>query len=792
MKVPYSWLKEFVDFDVTPTELADKLVSVGFEIEEIIDMRDSIKNVVAGKVEKMERHPDSDHLWVCKVNVKKSEIQIVTGAQNVKVGDIVPVALDGAVLPNGKTIASGELRGVKSEGMMCSGEELGLSEADYEGAGVYGILILKDDTEVGAVINDVIGNTETVLDVAVTANRPDCNSIMGIAREVAAVFGKKMKMPNLTYKTSGNAVEDYVEVENRNFELCPRYMAAVVTDVIETQSPKIIRDRLKAVGIRPINNLVDVTNYVLTEIGQPMHAFDLNNLSQNKIIVRNPIEGEKITALDGKEYTLKAHQLAICDAEKPIAVAGVMGGVYSSICPDTKTVVLESARFARDSVRHTARELNLHSDSSARYEKGIDFYSQEVGLSRALALFDEYGWGKIAVGKIDLIRDKKPNRVLTYDYKKINTILGINVNKETIMSILNALELETTALGDELSTSIPEFREDIVGINDIAEEVVRFYGYDELEPRLISTKRGGKTEQQVRADKLKSLMVGHGCQETLTYSFITPKAFDMLRLPTDSELRNAVEISNPLGVDFSVMRTTLSYSILKLIGNNCMRGNKSGRLFEIAKVFIPKALPLTELPTESNRLIIGCFGANEDFYGIKAIIEDIAAIFGFNFEFKRGEESFLHSGRTAFIYSDGEKIGYVGEVHPLVKDNFGIDSRVLIAEIDAEYIARNGVCIKPYKAISKFQSTERDLALLAPVDTEVEEILSSLRNAGGEIVENMEIFDVYVGGQVPKGKKSVAVRLTLRSPIKTLTDGEVNAEIEKLLNALKEKDVVLR
>jgi len=790
MKVPYSWLKEFVDIDLTPAELGDKLVSVGFEIEEVINMRDSIKNVVAAKVTSMERHKDSDHLWVCSVDIGNGVRQIVTGAQNVKVGNIVPVALDGAVLSNGKTITSGALRGVKSEGMMCSGGELNLTESDFVGAGVNGILILPETVKVGTDINEVIGNTETVLDVAVTANRPDCNSILGIAREVAAVTGKKLRMPDFHYETNGGDVKNYITVVNENTELCPRYMAAAVINVKQTESPKIIRDRLKAVGIRPINNLVDVTNYVLTEIGQPMHAFDLNNLSGGKIVVRTALD-EKITALDGKEYLLKSKHLAICDAEKPVAVAGVMGGIYSSICDTTSTVILESARFARDSVRHTSRELNLHSDSSARFEKGIDFISQEMGLNRALALFYKYGWGEIVSGQIDCPKTVVKSEKFVYDYKKVNEVIGIDIAKEKIISILNNLELTTTAKGDILTTVIPNFREDIVGINDIAEEVVRFYGYDDLKPRLISTKRGGKSPEQERMDKLKNIMVGHGCQETVTYSFITPKAFDMLKLSDDDTLRNAIEISNPLGADFSVMRTTMAYSMLKLIANNLTRGNKKGRLFEIANVYLAKAFPLVELPTEKQTLAIGCFG-NEDFYKLKSIIDDIAGIFGLNFEYKRGEKTYLHPGRTALIYADGEKIGYLGEVHPEVNEVFGFDKAVYIAELDADYIVKKGRGIKPYKAISKYQAVERDLALLAPIETEGAMILDTIRKVGGEMLENSEIFDVYVGGQVPKGKKSVAVKLTLRLLDKTLTDGEVNAEIERILKALEEKNVILR
>lgn len=792
MKVPYSWLKEFVDVSLTPAELGDKLVGVGFEIEEIIEMRDSIVNVKCGLVTEIEKHPNSDHLWICQVDVGGDVKQIVTGAQNVNKGDVVPVALDGAILPSGKTITKGDMRGFASEGMMCSGGELGIGESDYTGAGVNGILILEKSVTPGTDINDVIGNTETVLDVAITANRPDCNSILGIAREVAAITGQNLKMPELNYKTVDCNVNDLLAVENENYELCPRYMAAAVVDVVETESPKIIRDRLKAVGIRAINNLVDVTNYVLIEIGQPMHAFDLNNLAGGKIVVRNARADEKITALDGKEYILQPRHLAICDAEKPVAIAGVMGGCYSSIGEDTKTVILESARFARDSVRHTAKEINLHSDSSARFEKGIDFYSQELGLNRALALFDKYGWGKIAVGTIDKHKEKITDTKLTYNYEEVNKIIGIDIEEDRIISILNALELFTVADGDMLTTVVPNFREDIVGVNDIAEEVVRFYGYDELKPRLISGKRGGKSEPQQRMEKLKNIMVGYGCQEIVTYSFVSPKAFDVLRLDENDALRNAVEISNPLGADFSIMRTTLAYSMLKVISNNYSRGNKRGRLFEIANVFLPKSLPLTELPEEKSRLIVGCYGDDEGFYKLKSVLEDVSDIFALNYEFKRSELNYLHPGRTATIYAKGREVGYIGEVHPLVCESLNVDRRIYLAEIDAQYIADRGIGIKPYKSISKYQAVERDLALLAPISTEAAEILSIIGDTTGEILESMEIFDVYVGGQVPKGKKSVAVKLTFRLADKTLTDSEVNGEIEKILNALKGKNVVLR
>lgn len=792
MKVPFSWIKEFVDIDVSAQELGDKLVSAGFEIEEYINLRDSIRNVVVGQVESIEKHKDSDHLNICLVNVGKEVRQIVTGAQNVRKGDKVPVALDGAVLPDGKRIKSGELRGVASNGMLCSGGELGLEEDDYPGAGVNGILILKEEERVGEDINDVIGNDEIVLDVAVTANRPDCNSILGIAREVAAVMNKPLRMPDLSYNETEGSVYDYIDVENRNHTLCPRYMAKAVVDVVEKQSPKIIRDRLKAVGIRPINNLVDVTNYVLTEIGQPMHAFDLNNLSGKKIIVRNANDGEKIVALDGKEYALKKEQLAICDAEKPVAIAGVMGGEYSSICATTNTVILESARFARDSIRHTARELGLHSDSSARYEKGVDFYSQELGLKRALSLFDKYKWGKIVGGVIDLCEAKPEQTVLKYDYNEINDIIGVKLEKTAIIDILNRLDIATTAEGDTLTSVIPPYREDIYGVNDLTEEVIRIYGYDVVEPRLVSVCRGGMSDKQLRTEKIKEILVGKGAFETVSYAFVSPKSLNALNLPDNSALRNTIEIRNPIGADMSVMRTNLVYSMLKTVEYNYKRGNKAARFFEIGNTYLPKQIPLTELPEEKAKLSVGFYGANENYYTLKGVIDDIFDIFGIEIEYRRADEAFLHPGRSAYIYAGDRKVGFLGEVHPDVNDNFDYDGRVYVAELDEELISAEGIDVKPFKPFSRYQGMQRDIALLAPESVPAAEILSVIRKSCSDILEDAEVFDVYSGGQIPAGKKSVAVNMTFRDLNRTLKDEEVNEEIKTVLENLSGRNIILR
>ncbi len=794
MKVPYSWLKDFVDIEGIDAEtLGDKLVSAGFEIEEVIRLRDNIKNIVVGKVEEIVPHPDSDHMFVCQVNVGDKVCQIVTGAQNVKKGDLVPACLDGAVLPDGKTIRSGVLRGVKSEGMLCSGEELGLTEDDFAGAGVYGIWIIQEKCEIGEDINDVIGNTDIVLDVAITANRPDANSILGVAREVAAVLDKPLKMPDLSYKTVGGDVSEYIKVENTDYALCPRYMACAVKNVKQCASPKIIRDRLKAVGIRPINNLVDVTNYVLIEIGQPMHAFDRNLIEDGKIVVRTAKEGEKIVALDGKEYGLSERNLVICDNKKPIAVAGVMGGEYSSICPETKTVILESARFARDSVRHTARELNLHSDSSARFEKGMDFLSQEIGMKRALALFDKYGWGEVVSGAVDCFKDTTEDRKIVYNYAEINKITGFEVPKAAIVDILNRLQLKTTANGDVLTTSVPAYREDIVGINDLTEEVIRIYGYDAVTPRILSDMRGGKNEKQLRQDKIKQILVGKGASEIVSYAFVTPKSADFLGLKEDSPLRSMIALRNPLGADISVMRTNLTYSMLKIIEGNFVRGNRAGRLFEIGSTYIPKALPLTELPEEKEKLMIAFYGEGEDYYSIKNVIDDIFRSLAIEVSYVRSATEYLHPGRSADIFAaDGTKLGVVGEIHPDVMAKLDVDKRIYVAELDVVYLVENGLDIKPFRPISKYQSVERDLALIAPIELPAAEIVSLIKNSCSDLLQDAFVFDVYTGGQVQKGKKSVAVRLLFTDFTKTLTDETINKEIDNVLAGFAEKSVSLR
>lgn len=786
MLIPLKWLKEYVDIDITPSELAEKLVSCGFEIEGMKDLSAGIKNVAVGRIISLEKHLNADKLQVCKIDTGKyGVLQIVTGAHNIAVGDLVPVAMDGAVLPTGKVIKTGDLRGVTSYGMLCSGGELNLTESDYEGASVNGIMILKEGTP-GEDINILLGNDEIVLDVGITANRTDANSVYGIAREVAAATGKALRPLKLTYKENRQHISSYLSLENNAQDLCPRYIAKVVKEIKLEKSPKLIRDRLRAVGVRPINNIVDITNYVLFEVGQPMHAFDINAVKGAKIVVRRAAEGEKITALDGKKYTLTNKNLVIANEKEAMAVAGVMGGEYCSVLPDTSAIVFESARFARDNVRRTTKSINLRSDSSARFEKGVDFYSQRIGMDRALTLIDQYGYGQIVGGEIDSFPVKPEKKVISFTAASIERILGIAVPEKDILRILNGLTLETSVNNGVFSTVIPGYREDMVGINDIAEEIIRMYGYNNITPTLIKYGKmvaGGKSEKQKMVDKLKASLTAQGAYEIITYSFTTPKAFDMLGLPSDSPLRNAIRLDNPLGEDFSVMRTSLTHGMLKVLATNTMRGNKSGRFFEIAKTYLPKALPLTEYPVEENQLIIGSI--DDDFYSFKAIIEELFDIFRIEVAYTRGNAPYLHPTRTAEIKDkNGVTIGLFGEVSDQTAERYGIDRRVYIAEMDAEYIVANAKLFNGFIVVSKYPAVERDLAVVAINSLEAEEILSAAKKACGAELISATIFDIYTGGQIPSGYKSVALKLLFQSTERTLTDTEIGDKMQQSIDAL--------
>lgn len=801
MKVSLSWLKDFVDIDVDVETLADKLVGAGFEVEEIIDAGANMKNVVLGKIVELEKHPDADKLQICQIDVGGKElVQIVTGAQNVSKGDLVPVAMDNSLLPTGQEIKKGKLRGVPSNGMLCSGEELKLTESEYVGASVHGILIMNGEKyPLGTDMNVVLGNDDVVLDIGVTANRSDCNSVLGIAREVATVLNKPLKMPDVSFETDKSVkVSDIIDVDVEDKELCPRYMAAAVSDIKIQDSPEIIQKRLKSVGLRPINNIVDITNYVLIEIGQPMHAFDKNYIEGGKIIPRRAKNGEKIVALNEKEYILDDTMLVICDVKKPCAIGGVMGGLNSGINDKTNTIIFESAKFLRDNIRRTSRKLNLHSDSSFRYERGIDFDSQRLGIMRALSLIYKYGFGKIADGLIDrLSQDLTRNKVET-SVEEINGILGIEVPKDTVLNILNSLQIQSEIDKDgKLTCVCPVFRDDIENANDLAEEVIRLYGYDKVNSTLLkggNQTLGGKNRQEKNIDVLKDICVYHGMSEILTYSFTTPKSFDILKLSQDDSRRNCVKLLKPLGEDLSVMRTTLAYSMISTLASNCLKSNKKAKLFEIANVYLPQTSDMSQLPSEVNTLALGRYGEGEDFFTMKGIVEVILKKFGLNGEFKRADISYLHKGRSADIYVGKNLIGYLGEVHPEVAKSFDVSERMYIAELNVDMLNKLADCSYEFVAISNYPPIERDIAVVVDESVLAGDLLACVRKGGGNLLVDAKIFDIYRNKEVlGENKKSVAISLVFRLAERTLTDEEVNTKINRILTKLSsEHNAVLR
>ena len=785
MKLPVCWLKDFAAVgDASPQEIADALLSVGFEVEEIIYAGEGIENVVAGKVISCVPHTNSDHLHVCMVDVQSEIIQVVCGASNVKTGDVVPCALVGAELPGGIKIKAGELRGVMSYGMLCSGKELGVDDTVIEGAEVDGLLQLPADTPLGTDIRQILGLDEYVLDVSVTANRPDCQSIVGLARETAAAMNVKFTPPVNKYKTIeyGGEYMPGVEIESG---LCSRYTGRLIKNVRIERSPDWMRKRLRLVGIRPINNIVDITNYVLTEIGQPLHSFDVRFINKN-IIVRKAEKGEKITALDGKEYELDNDMLVIADSVKPIAIAGVMGGEYSGIMSDTSSVFLEAARFDRRSIRITSRRLGLRSDSSARYEKGVDYASVDEGRERALSLIYKLKAGKIVDVKSDAGEARPENKVISTSVSRICSIIGIDIPKTTVERILRSLgfTVESKPRSDEIVCTVPLYREDVEDFADLSEEVIRYYGYDNITSDFLKTAsctEGGETEKDRRAGDVKTLLCGFGAYEIMTYSFINEKACDMLCLPGDDPRRKIIKLRNPLNEDTAVLRTQLTHNMLSTVALNLSRGNDEFRIFELGRKYIP--VDGAELPDERTTLSIGFVGKKEDFYELKAAVNAVISYFRVTTKTDYSKQPFLHPGISADFYADGKNIGYCGNVHPSVKENYDIGGNVFIAELDLETLLGEEKTDVRYFPISKFPCVNRDLAFVVAESHNVGDIIQTIKTACGPNLEQIMLFDIYKGEQIEKGYKSVAFSLRFRSQDKTLGEQEINA----LTNAATEQ-----
>lgn len=789
MKLPISWLNDYVEIDLTAEQLSQKLLFCGFEVEEIIYKGKEIENVVAGKILSISKHPDADKLIVCSIDCgNKEPLQIVTGANNVKAGDFVPVALHNSLLPDNVKIKEGKLRGVLSQGMLCSGKELKIYDTDYDGASVDGILIIKEDVKAGTDIKKVLGLDEYILDVSVTANRPDCQCIYGLAREVSALLNKPLKPLNLFYKEDeSDKIENYLEVSVLSPKLCSRYMAKCVKDIKIIQSPEWMKKRLRLCGIRPINAIVDITNYIMLEMGQPMHAFDSQFIEGKKIIVRNAKNSEKITTLNQKENVLNEDTLVICDAKKPVAIAGIMGGENSGINDDTKVVFFESAKFSRDSIRKTSKKLTLRTDSSTRFEKGVDASSCENSLNRALALIYELKCGTIVSGKKDIKAEEYKQNIISVNKKKIDDLLGIEIEKSVILTILNNLEFKAEFNGEELTCFVPYFREDIDGYPDLAEEIIRFYGYEHLKPTILKHAKvikGGKNAEHKNIDRLKDVMNAQNFNEILTYTFINGNAFDKLNFDKTDILTNVIKLKNPLSEQLAVMRTTMIHSMLDIVAGNTKKKILNGRLYELGSIYLPKKLPLCELPEERQVLCFSCFGNSEDFYTIKGCVDNISDYFGLDIEIKRGNYPYMHNGRCADVYSKDVKIGYFGEVHPDVLDNYDIKQRVYIAEIDFDLLKEHIFYYKGYKNVPKFPEIDRDLAIVVKENVTCQQLLDTIKTGGGKLLKSVELFDYYKGGQVEEGFVSMAFSLKFGDDNSTLKIEEVDVIIDKILKSL--------
>ncbi len=792
MNLSKKWLLDFVDLDVSDKEFADEMTLSGSKVESFEVEGSELDNIITGKIESLERHPDSDHMWICMVNVGKDEnIQIVTGAQNLKVGDVVPVAMDHSVVHGGQKITKGKLRGVESNGMLCSLGELGLTAHDFPYAIEDGIFVLGDDCDqtLGIDIREAIGLNDTVTEFEITSNRPDCLSVIGLAREAAATFKKPLKTHIPYVSPSDGDVNELLSVEIQNPDKCYRYCGAVVKNVRVKASPRWMRERLRACGVRPINNIVDITNYVMLEYGQPMHAFDLRFINNHSIVVRTAKDGEMITTLDGIERTLTPEMLVIADSDKPVAVAGVMGGEYSGIMDDTNTIVFESACFNGPSTRITSKKLGLRTEASGRYEKELDPQNCMPALMRALELVQLLDAGDVVNGIIDCDKSNKLQRTLPFLPEWVNSFIGIDVSADDQRAILERIDVKVQ--GDTII--VPSFRNDLEHLADISEEIARFYGYQNIPNRpLAGVANAALTEAQRMEKTVSSTMLACGFTEIATFSFISPKAYDKIRLPENSPKRNSVVISNPLGEDTSVMRTTVIPSMLDVLSRNYNNRNESAALFELSNEYIWKGPD--ELPDENEKLTLGMYGAQYDFFTLKGAVEelfDVVGIKDYDVEPLTDDPTF-HPGRTAVIRIGDEVISVIGEVHPAVLKNYDIGVKAYVAQVDFASLLKYGDNKRSYKALPKFPASSRDLSFVCDSDVPVMKIEKIIAKAVGKILEDIALFDVYVGSQIPEGKKSVAFSVRMRAADRTLTDAEADSAVKKAVDELEKLDITLR
>lgn len=791
MDLSIRWLKDYVDIgDISMRDFSEAMSMSGSKVEGWTTEFEDVKNVVVGKILSVEPHPDSDHLVICQLDVGQQEpVQIVTGASNVHVGDMVPAALHKSQLPNGVKITKGKLRGVMSNGMMCSIAELNLTKGDFPYAAENGIFLLQEDCQVGQDIASAIGCNDTCVEFEITPNRPDCLSVLGLAREAAVTFGKELKMHTPEVKGCGGDIHDYLSVEVRNPQLCPRYTARVVKNVKIGPSPRWMRERLRASGVRPIDNIVDITNYVMLEYGQPMHAFDIEYVKDHKIIVRNAVSGETIQTLDGVDRTLSEDMLVIADSEKASAVAGVMGGEHSGINENTHTVVFESACFKGSSVRITAKKLGMRTESSGRFEKGLDAQNCLPAVMRACELVELLGAGEVVDGVIDVDNTNYQPTRIHLDADWTNRFLGTDIPKEQMVKILTDLQFQME--GDEII--VPSFRSDVEHKADIAEEIARFYGYNNIPTTIAKgSPEGGYNEYQKFERVVNQNMLAQGMYEIMTYSFVSPKQYDKIRLPKDDPKRQSVVIRNPLGEDTSIMRTNAIPSMMDILSKNYNNRNGAVSLYEIGNEYIPVEGEL--LPDEVPNLVLGMYGDDKDFFTLKGVVEnllDTLAIREYDVDAKSDDPTF-HPGRCAVLSKDGEEFGIIGEVHPLVCANYGINTRVYVGKLKLRKLFAMMDTQRSYVPMPKFPASTRDLALLCDDALPVMTMEKAIKAAAGKILEKIELFDVYKGSQIAQGKKSVAFNISMRASDRTLTDEEVNGAMSKILKALEELGAQIR
>lgn len=786
MLVPIKWLKDYVDIKVDTKGFADAMTMSGSKVERIEEFGKEIDNVVVGKILKTEKHPDADKLTVAQCDVGTEVIQIVTGAANIKEGDYIPIAKHGSTLPGGVKIKKGKLRGIESNGMMCSAKELALDLDSLPESMLDGIYILDKEYPLGADIKDILGLNDTVIEFEITNNRPDCLSIIGIARETAATFGSTMKYPETAFKENAENIKDYIEIQVKNSELCPRYSARMVKNIVIKDSPAWMQERLTKAGVRPISNIVDITNFVMLELGHPMHAFDYRDLEDKKIIVRNAMPGETIKTLDEKERKLDESMLVIADGKKPTGIAGVMGGFGSEIKNDTSAIVFESANFNPVNIRMTSKKLGLRTEASSRYEKGIDPELARVSLDRACSLVEQLGAGEVVGGSIDLYPVQKKSRKLKLNVKKARDFIGAqDITEEMMVRYLTSLEFEVEVKGD-LEVTVPTFRDDVEGDADLIEEIARLYGYDKIPVDLMDTTftQGGKNYRQNIRDMAKTNMAAQGLYEVLTYSFVSPAVYNKINLKAENPLRNALKLINPLGEDQSIMRTTMVPNMLDVVSRNYNKKIAEGQFFELSKVYQSESLTLENLAEERETLTIGMYG-NVDFFDLKGVVENLLDELNIDkYRILSSNNDSMHPGRTAELLINNKRVGCLGEVHPEVLDKYDIPVRVYIAELNFEEILQQSNMDIKYKSLPKYPSVARDIAIVVTEEITSGQVEEIIRNKGGKLIEEVKLFDIYKGSQIQEGYKSMAYSIVYRSDEKTLSEEDITKVHTKILNSL--------